>query len=522
MDRPAKEIIDRLGPAGLSRVLEDLLDRKQLVSLATACGLQYPGIRTQSQTRERLVRDLVKKARGADARTTIVRVLAKKTTQAGKDWRTLSPEDRARRLADDEVLLAVGKVGLHLFLVAESPDATDPADFGSLLARERLLRVASNGAGSEAREKASREEERLRRQLQARERKLDHLDSQLAKARETQKKFKRDLIERKGELAESRMLAERLRKDLTEAQRKAQAAAIGKPNPDATGQTVTELSKTVKKLVSEQKKLAHGVRKLTENRTVPRAAPEHGALEKSIDELRQEFVARGKKELKEFGDNTKRVESLLAEIRANRKKAPARAEERPSKRTRPRGASARVGVFIDVQNMYYAARLLKGKLDFDALMQAAVNGRRLIKATAYVVETKEIDQSQFIAMLQKRAIEVRRKTLRIRVDGSMKGDWDMELALDILDAAPDLDVVVLVSGDGDFTSLAKRVKSMGPRVEVIAFPRNTAKSLVGAADHFQPLDRKFMIYPKRSKRPMKNNVPPTPRPGASSSDPAKK
>ena len=97
----------------------------------------------------------------------------------------------------------------------------------------------------------------------------------------------------------------------------------------------------------------------------------------------------------------------------------------------------------------------------------------------------------------------RRKTLRVRADGSMKGDWDMELAFDILDAAPKLDVVVLVSGDGDFTSLVKRVKGIGPRVEVIAFPRNTAKSLAQAADHYQPLDRKFMIYTrsKTTKQP---------------------
>ncbi len=146
-----------------------------------------------------------------------------------------------------------------------------------------------------------------------------------------------------------------------------------------------------------------------------------------------------------------------------------------------------------MQNVYYAARQLKGKLDFDALLQAVVRGRRLIQAKAYVVESQEIDQSGFIAMLQQRAIEVRRKTLKIRSDGSMKGDWDMEMALDILDAAPKLDVVVLVSGDGDFTSLVNRVKAMGPRVEVVAFPRNTAKSLLEAADEFQPLDRKFMI-----------------------------
>jgi uncharacterized LabA/DUF88 family protein len=75
----------------------------------------------------------------------------------------------------------------------------------------------------------------------------------------------------------------------------------------------------------------------------------------------------------------------------------------------------------------------------------------------------------------------------------MKGDWDMEMALDILDMAPKLDVVVLVSGDGDFTSLVRRVKTMGPKVEVVAFPRNTAKSLLEAADRFHPLDRRAMI-----------------------------
>ncbi|MDX1389451.1 MAG: NYN domain-containing protein, partial [Acidobacteriota bacterium] len=81
------------------------------------------------------------------------------------------------------------------------------------------------------------------------------------------------------------------------------------------------------------------------------------------------------------------------------------------------------------------------------------------------------------------------------------GDWDMEMALDMLEAAPQLDVLALVSGDGDFTSLVKRVKSMGPRVEVLAFPRNTAKSLLEAADRFQPLDRKFMIREAATKTP---------------------
>jgi uncharacterized LabA/DUF88 family protein len=209
------------------------------------------------------------------------------------------------------------------------------------------------------------------------------------------------------------------------------------------------------------------------------------ALMEALKTVQKESAALRREHKRDKEDLIKRLDEFAEAV----KKSPAKKERKP----RVKETDKRVGVFIDVQNVYYGARRLKGKLDFDALMESAVVGRRLIQCTAYVVESKEIDQSGFIARLQQKAIEVRRKSLRVRADGSTKGDWDMELALDILDTAASLDVVVLVSGDGDFTSLVKRVKRIGPRVEVIAFPRNTAKSLLEAADRFQPLDRKFMI-----------------------------
>src|SRR4029079_37864 len=185
----------------------------------------------------------------------------------------------------------------------------------------------------------------------------------------------------------------------------------------------------------------------------------------AIAELQKDVAALRRERRKDLQDQAKRLDELASGVDAAR--AAVEASPKASRAAgRKKGEPERVGGFIDVQNMYYAARQLKGKLDFDALLQASVLDRRLIQATAYVVESKEIDQSGFIAMLQQRAIEVRRKTLKVRSDGSMKGDWDMEVALDILDMAPKLDVVVLVSGDGDFTSLVKRVKSMSPRVEV--------------------------------------------------------
>ena len=232
-----------------------------------------------------------------------------------------------------------------------------------------------------------------------------------------------------------------------------------------------------------------------------------GDLVEAIAALRKDAASERRAARKAARERDRRLEELTARVESFESVIRQHAG-RPGAR-RPARGKARVGVFIDVQNVFYGARQLKGKLDFDALLSAAVRNRRLIVARAYVVETKEIDQSGFIAVLEHRGIQVRRKNLRVRADGSMKGDWDMEMALDILDAAPDLDVVVLVSGDGDFVSLVGHVKTTGPRVEVLAFPRNTAKALIEAADQFRGLDRTFMIRSSAKRRPSPPAAAPT-------------
>jgi len=496
MSRSEKEIFDRLGAEGLIGILEDLLDQNRLVRLANACGLKYPGMRTSSQGRERILADLVRRAAEQDTtRRAVIRTLQKETRAAARQWAALPPDEKRQRLGDDNFLRSNGQLARHLFLLASSDSAEDRSGLEGLLARQKTLREAPAAPRAAVRPaKPSREEARLKRRVTELQKKLVHLESQLTKSRESERTFKRDLIQRKGELAESRMLVERLRKELDEARENA-IKASSKPKPPVPGtESVEQLGKAVRRLAGEQKKLAH----LLEKRSA-QPVPSASALEEALEQLRgpiadlkRDVAATRRDRKKELQLLSERLEELRSQIEA------AAGSGAPTPATSPRAGRDRrgpdrVGVFIDVQNMYYGARQLKGKLDFDALMQTAVRDRRLIQATAYVVESKEIDQTGFIAILQKRAIEVRRKTVRVRADGSMKGDWDMELALDILDAAPGLDVVVLVSGDGDFTSLVQRVKRMGPRVEVIGFPRTTAKSLLEAADQFQPLNRKFMI-----------------------------
>ncbi|MDD5529035.1 MAG: NYN domain-containing protein [bacterium] len=148
----------------------------------------------------------------------------------------------------------------------------------------------------------------------------------------------------------------------------------------------------------------------------------------------------------------------------------------------------KVGVFVDVQNMFYAAKKnYESRLDYMKLLHYAVKRRRLIKATAYMIENPEIDQSGFVSLLEHHSFDVRRKSLIQRADGSQKGDYDMEIALEILNMVNDLDVVALVSGDGDFVSLVEAVKARGPRVEVYSFPHNTAMELKEVADDFFPI-----------------------------------
>ena len=166
---------------------------------------------------------------------------------------------------------------------------------------------------------------------------------------------------------------------------------------------------------------------------------------------------------------------------------------RPKKlHVKPTSSPPRVGVFVDVQNMFYSARQLGGRLDFEKLLEVTVAGRRLVRAIAYVVTTPEVDQSKFVTMLRQKGYEVKIKELRKRIDGSAKGDWDMGMAIDIVRLSESLDVVVLVSGDGDFVDLVNLIKTKGPRVEVFSFDQNTSRDLIEAADAYYPIGENML------------------------------
>ncbi len=172
--------------------------------------------------------------------------------------------------------------------------------------------------------------------------------------------------------------------------------------------------------------------------------------------------------------------------------------------------TARVGVFVDVQNMFYSAKeYYDGKVDFEKVLEAAVRGRSLIAAIAYLVCVEDVDQSAFISVLERLGFTIRTKYLKRRADGSGRGDWDMGIAIDALLRAPKLDVIVLVSGDGDFVELVHALKAQGVTVEVLSFPQNTAEDLKRAADLYLPMDGDF-IRKSQKQEEHQEEFPPLP------------
>ena len=165
----------------------------------------------------------------------------------------------------------------------------------------------------------------------------------------------------------------------------------------------------------------------------------------------------------------------------------------------------RVGVFIDVQNLYYSAKNLFGqKVNFGNIVSEAVAGRKLIRAIAYVVRTETKEETPFFEALYNLGIETREKDLQVFSTGMKKADWDVGLTVDAIRLAQSLDAVVIVSGDGDYLPLVEYLqKSAGKQVEVVAFGDTTSSRLIEATDDFIDLGKekeKFLIADRFAKQ----------------------
>jgi uncharacterized LabA/DUF88 family protein len=155
----------------------------------------------------------------------------------------------------------------------------------------------------------------------------------------------------------------------------------------------------------------------------------------------------------------------------------------------------KVAVFFDMSNLYFAARDLGIRVDYTKLLEFLAAGRRLHRAYAYVAVAPEDSTAiPFLTWLRRNGFRVVTKAIKRFSDGTIKGDLDMELAVDLLTQAPYIDVAVIVSGDGDFTYLVDRAQRLGIRVEIASTPRNTAIELLEIADRFIDLEAHHHVF----------------------------
>lgn len=160
----------------------------------------------------------------------------------------------------------------------------------------------------------------------------------------------------------------------------------------------------------------------------------------------------------------------------------------------------RVGIFIDIQNLYHSAKnLYRARVNYKELMKELVGSRQLITAMAYVVKSETAEgEAAFFDALKKAGLELRSKDLQIYPGGMKKADWDVGMAVDAIRMSDLLDVIILVTGDGDFVPLVEYLKwGKGRRVEVAAFSRSASGKIKEATDEFIDLEKLPRIILKK-------------------------
>ena len=155
----------------------------------------------------------------------------------------------------------------------------------------------------------------------------------------------------------------------------------------------------------------------------------------------------------------------------------------------------RSGIYVDVQNIYYTTRQIYNRqFNYRALWEHLAKSTNISIAIAYAVDRGITDQKKFQSALRHIGFEVKLKPYISRSDGSSKGDWDVGIAVDIIKNAPELDLIVLLSGDGDFDVLVNYVRdAYDVGVDIYGVSALTASSLKHSADRFYPIDEAFLL-----------------------------
>lgn len=155
-----------------------------------------------------------------------------------------------------------------------------------------------------------------------------------------------------------------------------------------------------------------------------------------------------------------------------------------------KNASQRVGIFVDLANVYHSAKHLhNANVNFTMLLKQLVDSRQLVRAIAYVISADPAKEKDFLTALSKSGFEIKSKDLQSFPGGVKKGNWDVGMAVDAIRMSSKIDVAIIISGDGDFTDLVEYLQHEGLLVEVVGFGSSTSNILKEQADNFLDLDK---------------------------------
>lgn len=155
----------------------------------------------------------------------------------------------------------------------------------------------------------------------------------------------------------------------------------------------------------------------------------------------------------------------------------------------------KVAIFVDVNNVYYTVREAYSKnFDYNKFWAKVTANREVVQAFCYAIDKGDQKQREFQNILRAIGFKVKLKPLIQRADGSAKGDWDVGIALDAMEHAEQADIIVLVSGDGDFDLLVNKIRvKYGKKVEVYGVAQLTAASLIHASSEFIAIDNQLLL-----------------------------
>lgn len=155
----------------------------------------------------------------------------------------------------------------------------------------------------------------------------------------------------------------------------------------------------------------------------------------------------------------------------------------------------KIAIFADVQNIYYTTRDAYARsFNYKKCWQEISNGGEIVIANAYAIHRGNPQQLKFQNALKQIGFTVKLKPFIQRRDGSAKGDWDVGITIDIMEAAHSVDKIILLSGDGDFDLLLEKIKKTGRvSAEVYGVPSLTADTLIESASVFHPIREDLLL-----------------------------